>query len=124
MHSLRSKDGFAGGVERRDVMSVSDSRNARRCIGAGLGLLIGATAVTFVTVASVPNAPTTLACYGGLVVDLNTGACVPDDSGAPAAEGANMPHCDTVEMPGGSSIACAPGEFQYDATSPAGSGGR
>lgn len=102
-------------------MFVSDSPNARRWFGALVGLLIAAPAVTFVAIASVPNAPTTLACYGGLVIDQSTDTCVADD-GAPAAEAANMPHCNSVETPGGSSIACAPGEFQYGADSPAGGG--
>jgi len=101
-------------------VSVSDSPDAGRWVGVGLGLLIAAPAVTFVALASVPNAPTTLACYGGLVIDQSTDTCVPADW-APA-DAANMPHCNSVETLGSSSIACAPGEFQYIPDSPAGGG--
>lgn len=82
-------------------------------IAAGLGLLIVTPALVFSAIAVTPPAPTMLACYGGEVIDLSTGACVADESGTPPAAGANTPHCSTVNTPGGASIACTPGEFDY-----------
>ncbi len=80
---------------------------------AGLGLLMATPALVFTAIVAAPPVPTMLACYGGEVIDLSTDKCVPDQSGAPPAEGTNMPHCTTSDTAGSPSIACTPGEFEY-----------